>query len=645
MQKKHKVALVLLLLCCFLAVFFWSLFLHDNKYNTSPPYGQDGVLALNETNFSSGKPIYLIDGWRLTDKTTYRQKTYIGEFSNLQRGDLSKSPHGAATYELILQYDGSPRIVVIDFPELFTKYKIHVNGNLLTQGHGSARIFFELQRGDNLLTVETSSYGGYYSGMYFPAAFGDEAAVISVERVKTLFYSICTICPLILMSFTIQLWRRREKDKPSLWLAVFSIFFVLYSSHYFVQLFSFPFAPLWYYAEDFSLYGLVFCMVQLTHSITGLHYDKNTRLSISLSVIIPVLLLTLHAMIPYWKKAVWLHGRIKNIYFILTFLWLLGTSVLCIKRRRSEYPFIVAANLIFGAGLLINLFQSNLFEPIYSLWQFEWCGLLLIWLFSSMMVSKNHRIMYENKQFTTHLESLVEQRTEELSCVLEERRAFFSDMAHDLKSPLFATKTFIQAIRSHRVGVDEELKYYLDQLDSMQTEMSKRVQSLGTLNALDKLESKREKLSVSQVFAEVFAAHNAEAEVCAVHLVLRPPEPDCFVFMQPERLLLAFENLIFNALHATPINGSITITAKVCTNSNGANTVQITVDDTGCGISEVELPLIFKRFYVGESNRVTGSGLGLYIVKTIFEEVGGRVSATSQVDRGSRFLLEIPLCI
>lgn len=47
MYKKHKVTIALLLLCCFLAVFFHYLFLYDNKYNTQPPYGQDGVVVVN----------------------------------------------------------------------------------------------------------------------------------------------------------------------------------------------------------------------------------------------------------------------------------------------------------------------------------------------------------------------------------------------------------------------------------------------------------------------------------------------------------------------------------------------------------------------------------------------------------------------
>lgn len=637
MYQKHKISIILMLLCGFLIFFFNFLYKYDNKYITAAPYGQDGILLLTEEDFYRKLPIYLIDGWLLTDSTANSQETYIGEFSNLQRGDLNKKPHGRATYELTLRYTGRPRIVAVDFPELFSKYKIYVDGEQLSAGMGNARLLFQLKQGDNLLTVKTSSINGYYSGMYFPGALGDESTITNVDRIKTISYSICLFCGLILMSFTLQLWRYNNGNRPAFWLASLCISFMCYTSYYFVQLFALPFAPIWYFMEEISFYALVFCMLKLTLAITGVINKKNTYFFTALATVLPALLLTLHATIPYWTYAVVLHGYIKNIYYISIFLGLLGASILCMKRKRSEYPYITAGNLIFGIGLLINVLQSNLFEPIYTLWQFEWCGLLLVLLFSSMMVARNRRIIQENKQFSTHLESLVMQRTEELSCVIEERRAFFSDMAHDLKSPLVATKAFIEAIRTHSVGIDNELAYYLDQLDSKQTEMSKRVQSLNAINTLDRIEDKKERLSISNMLDEIYSAYNAEAEVSAVHMIIHRPENDCFVFIQQEKLLLVFENLIFNALHATPKDGSITITAKKV-----HNMVNITVDDTGCGISEAELPFIFKRFYVGEHNKTSGSGLGLYIVKTVLEEAGGRISATSQIGSGTSFLLEIP---
>lgn len=79
---------------------------------------------------------------------------------------------------------------------------------------------------------------------------------------------------------------------------------------------------------------------------------------------------------------------------------------------------------MFGAGLLVNLFFSNLFEPIRFFWQFEWCGIFLVLLFGCMMVSRSRRILRENDALTNHLEEEVKKRTEEVTQLLNERKAF-----------------------------------------------------------------------------------------------------------------------------------------------------------------------------------------------------------------------------
>ena len=148
-MKGRKVWWQLFAVLILLAVFFIYLFYADNKYQTPPPYGR--FLTLEEQDLDRGAPIYLIDGWRLRDGRGEDRFTYIGEFSNLQRGNLWISPHGWACYQLVLRYEGSDRIVSVDFPQLSSQYIVSLNGRSICQGAGSGRI--------------TSSHiGGAYSG-------------------------------------------------------------------------------------------------------------------------------------------------------------------------------------------------------------------------------------------------------------------------------------------------------------------------------------------------------------------------------------------------------------------------------------------------------------------------------------------------
>lgn len=288
-------------------------------------------------------------------------------------------------------------------------------------------------------------------------------------------------------------------------------------------------------------------------------------------------------------------------------------------------------------GLLANLFCSNRFEPIRFFWQFEWCGLWLVLLFGAMMVARSRRVLRENDILTNHLEEQVKRRTEEVTQLLEERKAFFSDMAHDLKAPVFATRSFIEAIRKSGVGVDRELKGYLDQAEAKQWEMARRLQGLSAVNELDKIDGERVRISLRELLWEIYDIHHGEAEVQSVYLVVEPPKEDIFLTAQQEKLAILFENLIYNALRATPPNGSIIVSAMT-----ECDRICITVEDTGCGIPEEEVPFIFRRFYVGENNRETGTGLGLYIVRSIVMELGGTISVCSTVGKGTKFLMRFP---
>ena len=399
-----------------------------------------------------------------------------------------------------------------------------------------------------------------------------------------------------------------------------------------------PLAPCWFLVENTALYGLCFCAVRLTALAAA---AKNSRMFCSATVMtlaIPAVLLILCLLIPVFPWAVSVHGMLTDFYYTATFCCTALFAARCIAGGGWTKYWTLAGCCVFGTGLICNLFFSNRFEPIYFFWQFEWCGLLLVGVFGAMMVARNRRILIENSELTEHLEHLVELRTEELRHLQEERKAFFSDMAHDLKAPVFATQSFISAIRTGRQEIDSELSRYLSLAEGKQQEMARRLQGLSSLNALDKIEDSREKISIRGLLREVCAAHRGEADVAAVHLILMEPDTDGYIWAQPKKLELLFENLIYNALRATPPEGQITIGAILT-----STTVKITAADTGCGISPEELPLIFRRFYVGTRNRETGTGLGLYIVRTIVEELGGTVRASSKPGWGTIFTIEIPL--
>ena len=377
-------------------------------------------------------------------------------------------------------------------------------------------------------------------------------------------------------------------------------------------------------------------MLELTSDQRETHY----RRAVATAVVFAVASTVLYVLAPIWPQVIRCHGMLQNASRLVMFVLLIWGGV---KSARCQSPFhalILLCDGALGVSLLASLLSSNRFEPIYTLWQSEWCGLFLVALFAVMMERQNRRILLENKNYQEHLDDLVEERTRQIRCLMEERRSFFSDMAHDLKAPLSSIKTFIEVIRLHNVGLDEELSFCLDQVERQQQEMSRRVSSLNELNAVDRLTAEAELVTVADLFHTLYFTHNPEAAAMGVHLIVIPADTSLAIRVQKQKLLLAFENLIYNALRFTPADGSITI--RCC---GTEDTVCITVTDTGCGIPPDELPHIFERFFVGRAGKDSGgSGLGLYIVKTIMNELGGSVHAESPclANGGSCFTLRLP---
>jgi signal transduction histidine kinase len=94
-------------------------------------------------------------------------------------------------------------------------------------------------------------------------------------------------------------------------------------------------------------------------------------------------------------------------------------------------------------------------------------------------------------------------------------------------------------------------------------------------------------------------------------------------------------NLVNNALQAMPDGGTLSIIAQ-----EGQNSVRFTVMDTGVGIPDEVKPKLFSPMMTTKSK---GQGLGLAVVKRLIEGVGGRVTVESQVSKGTKFTIELPM--
>jgi len=220
---------------------------------------------------------------------------------------------------------------------------------------------------------------------------------------------------------------------------------------------------------------------------------------------------------------------------------------------------------------------------------------------------------------------------------------FVDTVNHDLRSPLTTMRGY--ATMLEMVGdLNEQQTRYVEKIVQGVEKMSRLVNTLLDLGRIEAgVGLKLEKLAISDVVGQVAEALRMEAVQKQIKFQVRVPEIT-FPAIEGDHALLerAIQNLIDNAIKYTDSGGEVVVSLQM----EKDQFVTVEVKDSGAGISPVDMPRLFERFYRGASRtnlKERGSGLGLAIVKSIAERHHGEVTAKSQLGRGSIFTFRIPI--
>lgn len=215
---------------------------------------------------------------------------------------------------------------------------------------------------------------------------------------------------------------------------------------------------------------------------------------------------------------------------------------------------------------------------------------------------------------------------------------FLANVSHDLKTPLTSIQGYSQAIIDGAIPDPLDAARIIngeaDRLNRMVIELT----DLARLQA-GRLSMKMTSIDLGQLTTGVGQRLAIVAKEKGIALTVdAPPMPD--IAGDGDRLVQVVTNLISNAIKYTPSGGQV----HVATQPDRGG-VELTVADTGIGITPEELPRIFERFYQVDKARgpQRGTGLGLAIVQEIIQAHGGRISATSPGEhQGSTFRVWLP---
>jgi signal transduction histidine kinase len=217
----------------------------------------------------------------------------------------------------------------------------------------------------------------------------------------------------------------------------------------------------------------------------------------------------------------------------------------------------------------------------------------------------------------------------------ELRRAFAADVAHELRTPLAIAQGELEALVD---GIERPTPERLRSLHEEMLRLARIVQDVETLAAAEasQFRLERRRLDFAEVARDGVAALHGQAD--AANLKVTTELQPTFVDADRARLEQVVRNLLGNALKFTPAGGNVRVLVAA---ANGH--AQLTVEDSGPGIADDELPHLFERFWRGRSGRdATGSGVGLAVVAELVRAHGGRVEASARPGGGARFTVSLP---
>jgi signal transduction histidine kinase len=220
---------------------------------------------------------------------------------------------------------------------------------------------------------------------------------------------------------------------------------------------------------------------------------------------------------------------------------------------------------------------------------------------------------------------------------------FISVVSHELRTPVAGVLGFLQTTLDHWETLSDA-----ERLNTVRRAVTnaRRLQAM-TRDVLDtdSIESGRIVYSFQRVDLgaelETAVAGSREADPSRLVTVDQTPEP-VVVEADPDRLQQVLTNLLENARKNSPMDEPITVETSVVDDADGRK-VRVAVIDRGPGVSPDSLERIFEKFVRGNDDAVTGTGLGLYIVRTIVEAHHGRIWCESNPGQRTAFIFELPL--
>lgn len=633
---------------------------YDNKYITKAVLTQDNLCNIPQKGYYS-----LVDGWELypdillfpddfASKEQSYYSTWAGEYPNLSLFHEDQNPYGISTWRLHLQGNGN---VLLYLQEPLCAARVYVNGVCLgesgkvpSDNYSSKENYSPLIKdtsysffldGEAELIIQTANYSHYYGGIWYAPIIGDADSVSHLIASRMFIYGLLFFSSLTLSLFCIVLWNRKEDGRRTVtfYFGMLSLSFALRICYPFLRMFGVPLVGTLYAIEDAAAVSGIYFALQI--ALLLFLPDGFTRLKKVLPILsfcaCGIVIIVPLFIFPWIPSLVLWYGPLISWYkaimsFILISLTVYGSFMGLLYIRT-----ILAAAAANGICLLYNVLTIGYYEPLAGAYPEEYGAFCMVIAFAFLMVQRSRDMANENAKLNLHLQEEVSEKTKHLQQLLTERGQLIAELGHDMKSPLTSLSNMAQIIRLNDIMLDEDTHNRMIHIEEQCNLLSERLKSFQEIAAQTSSPAKMEPVLLNTFLSDFCHNYRPIIELYGPNLLQKITPRPCRVMANPEQLLRALENLLYNAADFTPSDGNITLSLTA-----DASLTYITIADTGCGIPEKDLPNIFRRSYTTRSDK-GGQGLGLAITRAIIIEHGGQIDVFSKEGKGTTFTICLPV--
>ncbi|GBF75393.1 hypothetical protein PA598K_03797 [Paenibacillus sp. 598K] len=590
---------------------------------------------------------------------------------------------GYGTYRLLFAAHPDQDILALRVPNIFTAYKLWIDGKLV-QSRGVVGMSRETtvpeqypgiatfvnDRPVHELVIQIANFHHRKGGIWVDFVFGGSDDVIRYQIMDTVNQMIIFGSLAMIGFYHLGLYAMRRQERFTLYFGILCLMvglrMIVTGNAYLVQ-----WLPWVSWETGMKLEYTAFALAAWSSYMYIYHLfpqeasRRLLKLLTGCTLVLCAIVLTMPGI--HFTRLL----PVFQLLVIVVSLYILYVLALAVRRKRTGAVYVLIGISVFVLTILNDMAFYNEWSTVSDIVP---VGLFFVIMMQSFIISSRfskalaqiEQVSAEARQLNASLEERIAERTEELQAShaklekthreLEKmetsRTRLLSNISHDLRTPMTLIQGYLEAMQDGVVTEPEQRDRYVRMMLGKVGGLNRLIQELFELSKFEAgvVQFHKEQLTLAQWVEELVEQYQLDVEsrgiVFECSLLLEQPDHTAdaeriVLLLDRFRMEQVMSNLIYNALGHMPEGGTLQLSFQYAA---AQSSLIVSVQDTGAGISEADLPHIFERFYRAgrHAGQAQGSGIGLAIVKEIVDAHLGVIGVESVEGAGTRFFIELP---